>query len=162
MQQPTRLGFRFRLGFGQRTTESGQRTADSGQRTVACGSDSDSSAAGRVAGKVLSEEKSSQVKSIQVKSAAATYSTWADFLSDLRTAKNIKLPQLPRQRSEVLRHFHLHSHPHPSPLPLLGKIGRTQEASCQQVVRGSGRPTWKRNSKSFWFVLHLWYKYCIW
>lgn len=63
------------ISIGIRTADSGQQRADSGQRTVACGSDSDSSAAGRVAGKVLSEEKSSQVKSIQVKSAAATYST---------------------------------------------------------------------------------------
>lgn len=63
------------ISIGIRTADNRKRTVDSGQRTVACGSDSDSSAAGRVAGKVLSEEKSSQVKSIQVKSAAATYST---------------------------------------------------------------------------------------
>lgn len=65
MQQPTRLGFRFRLGFGQRTADNAlwlvapTRTPPQEEWQL-----------GRVAGKVLSEEKSSQVKSV-----AATYST---------------------------------------------------------------------------------------
>lgn len=110
------------ISIGIRTADNRKRTADSGLWLVAPTRTPPQQEEWR-RGKVLSEEKSSKVKSSQVKSAAATYSTWADFLSDLRTAKNIKLPQLPRQRSEVLRHFHLHSHPQPPLFPFWGKLG---------------------------------------
>lgn len=105
----------------------------------------------------------SERKSVTLEWPATTYSTWNDFLSDLRTAKNIKLPQLLclqswRRRTVITWHWdaellrcsnagQLFSPPlHLSftSIRVLWRLPKKLTLPAQQVVR----PQLERNSKS--------------
>lgn len=124
MQQPTRLGFRFGLGFGQRTADSGlwlvapTRTPPQEEWKM-----------GRVAGKVLNEEKSSKVKSSQVGSRNLFHLSW--FLERFTHSQKHKTSAIASATNRSFEAFpspfpptpFLHLLTHPTPLPLLGKLG---------------------------------------